>query len=196
MEGKKKNMKPETALKEHFRMIVDITDEQFSYIYSHFKLISYKKGQKIITTGDEVNHEYFVLSGCLKSYYLKSDNKMFILRFSMPGWWSSDYNALYYQIKATTILDCVIDSQVLSISSADREKLCGEFQEVEHFFRWRTNKDYVEAHLRLISFMNSAKHRYDELLKSHPQLFKIMPKQLIAAYLGISRETLSRLYNH
>jgi len=42
---------------------------------------------------------------------------------------------------------------------------------------------------------NDAKHRYEELLNTYPQLYNIVSKQLIAAYLGVSRETLSRLYH-
>jgi CRP-like cAMP-binding protein len=55
---------------------------------------------------------------------------------------------------------------------------------------------YVAAQKRLLSLMhNDAKHRYEELLKQYPQLYNLVPKQLIAAYLGVSRETLSRLYH-
>jgi hypothetical protein len=74
--------------------------------------------------------------------------------------------------------------------------MCKEIHEVEHFFRWRTNKGFVAAYKRLLSFMSSdAKHRYEELMSQYPTLYNIVPKHLIAAYLGISRETLSRLYH-
>jgi len=119
---------------------------------------------------------------------------MFILQFAMPGWWASDYNALYYKVKATITVDCITDAEVLCLSSNDREKLCDELHQIERFFRWRTNKGYVAANKRLLSFMNNdAKGRYEELLNLYPELYNIVPKQLIAAYLGVSRETLSRL---
>jgi CRP-like cAMP-binding protein len=114
----------------------------------------------------------------------------------MPNWWISDYNALYSNTKATISVDCITDAEVLSITNADREKLCNEIHLVEHFFRWRTNKGYVAAQKRLLSFMNKdAKHRYEELLEQYPALYNLVPKHLIAAYLGVSRETLSRLYH-
>ncbi len=184
-------------LKAHIAKTVSLTDAEFNYVFLHFKPLSFKKGQSIITTGHPVNHEYFVLSGCLKSFYINDDLKMFILQFAMPTWWASDYNALYTQTKATINLDCITDAEVLCLSNSDREKLCNELHAVEHFFRWRTNKGYVAAQKRLLSFMNNdAKHRYEELLKLYPQLYNMVPKQLIAAYLGVSRETLSRLYQH
>ena len=183
-------------LKAHITKVISLTDEQFDYVFSHFKPQSYKKGQAIITEGDKVDREYFVLEGCLKSFYINNEMKMFILQFAMPTWWASDYNALYSGNKATISVDCITDAQVLCLSNADREKLCNEIHPVEHFFRWRTNKGYVASQKRLLSFMNNdARHRYEELMAQYPALYNIVPKQLIAAYLGVSRETLSRLYN-
>jgi CRP-like cAMP-binding protein len=180
----------------HISNIIKLTDEQLDYVFSHFKPQSYKKGQSILTAGDFVDHEYFVLSGCLKSFFVNDDLKMFILQFSMQNWWASDFNALYSHTKATINIDCITDAEVLCLSNEDREKICRELHPLEYFFRWRTNKGYVASQKRLLSFMNNnAKHRYEELLEQYPQLYNLVPKHLIAAYLGVSRETLSRLYH-
>lgn len=183
-------------LKAHIDKLVVLTDEQFDYFFSHFKILSFKKGQAIIMEGDEVDCEYFVVSGCLKAFFINDDLKMFILQFAMPTWWASDFNALYNHTKATINVDCISDAEVLCLSNSDREKLCNEIHKVEHFFRWRTNKGYVAVQKRLLSFMNNdVRYRYEELLKLYPELYNMVPKKLIAAYLGVSRETLSRLYN-
>jgi len=187
-------MDAKEILKAHTNKLTHLTGEEFDYFFSHFKMQDFKKGQAIITEGDVVNCEYFVISGCLKSFFINDDLKMFILQFAMPTWWASDYNALYSENKATINVDCITDTEVLCLSNDDREKLCNEFHQVEHFFRWRTNRGYVAAQKRLLSFMNNnVKHRYEELLKLYPELYNAVPKSLIAAYLGVSRETLSRL---
>jgi CRP-like cAMP-binding protein len=189
-------MQPKEILKEHIMKTVSLTDDQFDYFFSRFKHQSYKKGQVIIADGDKVEHEYFVLDGCLKSFYINDDVKMFILQFAMPTWWASDYSALYSAEKATISVDCITDAEVLCLSNADREEMCKEIHEIEHFFRWRTNKGYVATQKRLLSFMNNdARHRYEELMTQYPALYNLVPKHLIAAYLGVSRETLSRLYH-
>ncbi|MBO9584959.1 MAG: Crp/Fnr family transcriptional regulator [Flavobacterium sp.] len=183
-------------LKEHVSKIVALTDEQFDYFFSHFKAASFKKGQTIISEGQDVEQEYFVVSGCLKSFYVNDEVKMYILQFAMPTWWASDYAALYNKTKATINVDCISDVEILCLSNEDREKICSEIHEVEHFFRWRTNRGYVASQKRLLSFMNNdTKTRYEELLSLYPALYNTVPKHLIAAYLGVSRETLSRLYN-
>ena len=189
-------MEAKNILKEHVLKTTSLTDAEFDYFFSHFKLESFKKGQNIISEGDEVEKEYFVLSGCLKAFFVNDEVKMYILQFAMPTWWTSDYGSLYNKTKATTNVDCVSDAEVLSISNSNREKICSELHQAEHFFRWRTNRGYVATQKRLLSFMNNnVKTRYEELLLLYPALYNMVPKHLIAAYLGVSRETLSRLYN-
>ncbi|MRX38471.1 cyclic nucleotide-binding domain-containing protein [Flavobacterium sp. LC2016-23] len=189
-------MQAKALLKEHVLKIASLTDDEFDYFFSHFKPETFKKGQSIISEGDIVDKEYFVIDGCLKAFFVNDEVKMYILQFAMSTWWASDYAALYNKTKATINVDCVSDAEILSLSNSDREKICSELHQAEHFFRWRTNKGYVAAQKRLLSFMNNdTKTRYEELLALYPALYNTVPKHLIAAYLGVSRETLSRLYN-
>ena len=188
-------MESKEVLKTHVARLASLTDEQFDYFFSFFKERDFKKGQAIISEGDLVTCEYFVISGCLKSFFINDNLKMLILQFAMPTWWASDYFALYNHTRATISVDCIADAEVLCLSNADREELCHELHEAEHFFRWRTNRGYVATQKRLLSMMNDdVKCRYEELLRVYPELYNIVPKNLIAAYLGVSRETLSRLY--
>jgi len=189
-------MNAREILKLHIAKTISLSEEQFTYFFSHFTQQSFKKGQALISEGDHVTQEYFVVDGCLKSFYINDEVKMFILQFAMPTWWASDYNALYSGNRASVNVDCITNAEVLCLSNTDREKVCKEIPGVEYFFRWRTNKGYVALQKRLLSFMNNdAKHRYEELMQQHPELYNIVPKHLIAAYLGVSRETLSR-FNH
>lgn len=189
-------MDAKAILKEHIAKTAQLTDEQFDYFFSHFESKSYKKGQAVISEGQKVDCEYFVIEGCLKAFFINDEIRMYILQFAMPTWWTSDYCALYNQTKATINVDCITDATVLCLSGNDREKLCKELHQAEHFFRWRTNKGYVASQKRLLSFMNNdTRARYEELMTLYPQLYNLVPKHLIASYLGVSRETLSRLYN-
>jgi CRP-like cAMP-binding protein len=190
------SMQAEQLLKDHVARMASLTKEEFAHFFAHFKPLAFKKGQVVIREGDKVDAEYFVVSGCLKAFFINDEVKMHILMFAMPTWWTSDYHALYSGSRATINVDCVTDAELLCLTHTDREKLCDEIHQVERFFRWRTNKGYVAAQKRLLSFMNNdARTRYEELLNQYPQLYSLVPKHLIAAYLGVSRETLSRLYN-
>ena len=178
-------MQAKELLKEHIAKSASLTDDQFDYFFSRFKSQSYKRGQSVVTEGDKVEYEYFVLDGCLKSFYINDDLKMFILQFAMPTWWTSDYSALYSGAKASINIDCITDAKVLCLSNKDREEVCNDIRQVEHFFRWRTNNGFVAAQKRLLSLMNNnTRHRYEELIAQYPALYNIVPKHLIAAYLG------------
>ena len=189
-------MTAKEILKDYISKTISLTDEEFDHFYSHFTEKSFKKGQAVITAGEQTDAEYFVLDGVLKSFYINDNLKMYILQFAMPTWWISDFDALYTGVPATINVDCITDAHVLCLTNANREKLCKEMHQVEYLFRWRTNKGYVASQKRLLSFMNSdVKHRYEQLMAQYPALYNMVPKYLIAAYLGVSRETLSRLYN-
>lgn len=189
-------MKDREILKRHIDQTIQLNDEQFDYFFSFFKPVSFKKKQSIIQIGDDVPCEYFVLNGCLKTFFVNDEQKMHILQFATKTWWASDYNALHNNKKATVNLDCVSDADTLCLSSEDREKVCKEIHEVETFLRWRSNKGYIGLQKRILSLLNNdARSRYEELMQQYPELYNLVPKHLIAAYLGVSRETLSRLYH-
>lgn len=137
------------VLRRHFEEISPLTDEEFDYILSHFTLKKLRKHQFLIQQGDTVNNNYFVLSGCLKAYHLNKDDKEHILQFAFQNWWITDFFAFYTQTKATITVDCLENSELLSISYENREKLCAEMHSVERFFRKKTNIAYAFLQHRL-----------------------------------------------
>jgi CRP-like cAMP-binding protein len=182
-------------LRSHFEKIIELTDSEFDYIYSHFVHKKLIKHQFLVQEGELVKNEFFVVGGCLKSYMIDSENKMHILQFALPDWWITDYQALYNKTPSSLYIDPVETAEVLMLSLEDKDKLCGQMHKVEHFFRKKTNFGYVALQQRVLGLINkSAKERYEQLMQQYPALFITVPKQLIASYLGVTRETLSRLY--
>lgn len=189
-------MDPKQLLKEHIAKTAKLSDDEFDDFFNYFTVESHKKGAYMITAGDRVDCEYFVLRGCIKTFYINDNLKMFVLQFAMPACWASDYNALYNAERATINIGCITDTDVLCLSNKHREEACKKIHQVEHFFRSRMTNEYVASQKRLLSTMNNdVKYRYEELITLFPELYNMVPKRLIAAYLGVSRETLSRLHN-
>lgn len=182
------------TLRHHIEKITVLSDAEFDYVLSHFKTLKFKKHQFMVQEGQPVENDYFILSGCVKSYHTDETGKVHIIQFGIQDWWITDYEAYYNQTTGTVNIDCIEDTEVLCLSFSDREKLCAELHKIEHFFRKKTNKRNVALQNRILSLLSSdAKTRYDNLLKQYPQLFQKVPKHLIASYLGVTRETLSRL---
>jgi len=180
-------------LRQQIEKIISLTNSEFDYILPHFVAKKFKKHQFVIQEGQTVENDFFVLNGCLKSYYTDANGKVHIIQFGMQDWWITDYQAYYYQTSAIVNIDCIEDSELLCLSYQNREKLCAEIHKMEHFFRKKTNKRNVASQQRILSLLSSnARERYDKLLQQYPELFQKVPKQLIASYLGVTRETLSR----
>jgi CRP-like cAMP-binding protein len=183
-------------LKQQFQEIIEITDQEFDYILSHFIYKKFKKHHFLIQEGQQVVYDYFVLSGRVKSYFTDENGKIHILLFGQQNWWITDYEAYYYQKNATVNVDCITDTEVLCLSNENREKLCKEFQKIESFFRKKTNCRNVALQNRILTLLSSsAKERYEKFLSEYPNLVQKLPKHILASYLGITRETLSRLYS-
>ncbi|WP_100077492.1 Crp/Fnr family transcriptional regulator [Chryseobacterium camelliae] len=183
-------------LREQFSKYTDLTDGEFEYVLSHFTYRKLKKHQFLLQEDEWALNDYFLLSGCVKSYYTDVSGKMHILLFAVQDWWITDYEAYYDQKKAKVNIDCVEDTEVLCLTAENREKLCQELHQVEHFFRKKTNRRNVALQNRILSLLSStAKERYEAFVREYPSLVQRLPKHILAAYLGVTRETLSRLYS-
>ncbi len=182
-------------LRTHLEKVVPLTNDEFHYINSHFTPRKFKKHQFVLQEANLASHDFFVLKGLLKATYTNAaGQREHIIQFAWEDWWITDYQAYFHQTPATLSIDCLEDVEVLCLSLANRDKLCSELHKIEHFFRRKSNMGYVALQRRIMSLLtNSAKERYDQLFATYPQLFQRVPKTLLAAYLGVSRETLSRL---
>ncbi|WP_353145389.1 Crp/Fnr family transcriptional regulator [Chryseobacterium sp.] len=181
-------------LRTHIEKIVPLNDEEFEFISSCFTYRKYKKHQFLIQEGEPVPYNFFVLKGLLKLVYTDETGKEHIIGFAMEDWWETDFPAYYQQVKATMSLECVEDTEVLCLRLEDYRKLCSVLPKLEHFFLEKAYMGFIAAQQRTISTMTTGiKDRYDQLLKKYPSLIQRVPKSLLAAYLGVSRGTLSRL---
>jgi CRP-like cAMP-binding protein len=183
-----------TFLKNHIQKITTVEEQELHYVLSHFKPKSIKKNQFLVQEGMAVPDDHLVTSGLLKAYHVDEEGKEHILQFAMEEWWITDYQAYFNNTKASIYIDCIEDAQLLCLSLQNREKICAEIHNMEHFFRKKTSAGYVALQQRLIAMLCcNAKQRYNKLVQQYPLLLQRVPKKYIAAYLGVTRETLSRL---
>lgn len=181
-------------LKNNIEKIIPLTDDEYAFVLSHFSFESFKKNAFLIQKGERVKHCYFVVSGLLKLVYDANDGKQHIVSFAMEDWWGSDFSAYFSEAKAKMSLQCIEDTIVLSISLKNYQELSHKLPKMERFFLKKSNSGHIASQNRVLSFLTSnAKERYEQLLKQYPLLFQRVPKTLLASYLGVSRETLSRL---
>lgn len=184
-------------LRKHIEAIVPISDEEFEHVKPFFIYKRVKKHQYLTQEGDTVTFEYLIMSGVFRMFYLDSEGKEYIVQFAGENWWMADYQAYFKENKATLHIVCMEDAEVLCLTLNGRETLSADLHKMEHFFRVKLTNGYVALQRRIISLLaGKPQQRYEEFGRLYPHLMQKIPKKYIAEYLGVSRETLSRLYSN
>ena len=183
-------------LRTHIEEVTSITDDEFEHVKTFFTQRRVKKHQYLIQEGDEAKFEYLIISGIFRMFYLDSEGKEYIVQFAGENWWMADYQAYFSEKKASLYITCMEEAEVLCMTLYGREKLSSDLHKMEHFFRAKLTKGYVAQQRRIISLLSgNPQQRYEEFGQLYPHMVQKIPKKYIAEYLGVSRETLSRLYS-
>lgn len=181
-------------LRHHIAKIVSFSDQEFELVESLFSSKSYKKGQFIFHEGEYLTKNFFVCKGLVKLVYNDADGREHIVSFAMEDWWETDFEAFYTQKKTSMSLICLEDTDVLFITYDDYKHLCNVLPKIEHFFLEKAYFGFIAAQKRILSTLTlNTAERYRQLIQRYPNLIQRVPKSQLAAYLGVSRETLSRI---
>lgn len=180
--------------RKHLEKVIPLTDAEFESMSQYFTVKTFKKHQFLVQPGEKVRYNYYVISGLLKLVYTDDNLKQHILAFAMEDWWDTDFHAYYTQTDATLSLECLENTEVLCLSLENHHALRSAFPKIDHFLLEKYTHGFLAAQRRILSLLTtSAKARYEHLAKQYPALLQRVPKTQLAAYLGVSRETLSRL---
>jgi CRP-like cAMP-binding protein len=181
-------------LRMHIEHTVSLTDEEFEQVLLHFTEKHFRKHQFLVQEESYIEKDFYIISGLVKAYHTDEDGKEHIIQFAIEDSWITDTKALHEQSKASLNIYCIEHSHTLSITTVGMENLCEVLPKMETFFRKKAIYDTILLQRRILCLIsNNATTRYNDLLLNYPQVIQRVPKTMIASYLGVSRETLSRL---
>lgn len=182
-------------LRKHIQDIVPINEDEFLLIRNFFDMKYYKKGSFLVEQDKLVRYVFLVKSGLLKLIYHDDAGREHIISFALEEWWETDYTAWFSGQPAKLSLKCMEDTCVYCLTLENYNRLCSKIKKMETFFLHKANRGHLASQNRILSFLiDSPRERYTRLLSTQPALIKRVPKTMLAAYLGLSRETLSRLW--
>ncbi|MFC3902134.1 cAMP-binding domain of CRP or a regulatory subunit of cAMP-dependent protein kinases [Acinetobacter marinus] len=181
-------------LKAHLQQYVDFDDVQFQRIQSYFHLHHFKKNQIIIHQHDQVRLRFLISQGVMKLSNLSTEGKEFITQFALEGQWITDLEAFECHTASKFNVECIESCVAWSLSFTDQQQLCAEFPEIKAYFYQLEKASNMLFQKRILCFVRGrAQERLHSLQEDYPGLIDRIPKTMIASYLGISRETLSRI---
>lgn len=170
------------------------SDNQEIIIAKKFQQLELKKGNFLLKNGEQVANQYYVESGCLRTFYVDDLGKEHTLQFAIHDWWISDYTAFFSEEKAILSIEVLQDSVLYQISKKDMDSLFEQVESLNSFFRKKMERAFASFQKRILANLSqSATERYLDFVANYPNIEQQVKNYHIASYLGITTETLSRI---
>ena len=163
-------------------------------IASRFVLKEVRKKELLFKEGAVAKDVAFVLSGCLRSYSVDENGFEHILQFAPADWWITDMYSFISQKKSHLNIEVINAGEVALLSRIDQLHLFDEVPALERYFRIITENALVSSRQRLIDNLSlTARQRYEHFCSTYPSMVNNIPQKLIAAYIGVTPEFLSKM---
>jgi CRP-like cAMP-binding protein len=155
-----------------------------------------RKRQYLLQEGDVCHYNCFVVKGCLRSYRVGGDGTEHIMRFAVANWWISDQESYNNGTPSKSNIDALEDSELLLIEKKDFDKLVSNIPNFRDFRDQLKARSFDASQNRIMSnISDTAEEKYKNFITLYPDIFNSVPLHMVASYLGVSRETLSRIRN-
>jgi CRP-like cAMP-binding protein len=153
-----------------------------------------RKRQYLLQEGDVCIYGAFICKGCLRIYRVSEDGTEHIMRFAVENWWASDRESYTTGLPSKCNIDALEDSEILLWTKDNFETLLNEIPEFKAFSERLLAGSFNSAQRRIYAgISNTAEEKYNDFIRLYPEIFNRVPLHMVASYLGISRETLSRI---
>ncbi|ASW73974.1 cAMP-binding protein [Chryseobacterium piperi] len=183
------------ALIRNISRYISLTEEEISIFESFWLEKTLKKGEYLLRNGDVCRYDNYVVSGLLKAFYINLENgNEEILYFSIDDWWASDVDSFSRQKPSIYNIQALEETKVLQINYHSFQKLLLKIPQLDKYFRIIL-EGYIGTLQKRIIYNNiyDAEYRYFDFLETYPHIASRVPQYLIASYLGVSAEFISRL---
>lgn len=178
----------------HITDLVPLDKPSINLIRERFKPKHLRKKEILLFKGDISEHMRFITKGCLRNYNIDENATEHILQFGVEGWWINDLYSYLTETPATFFIQALEDSVVLQINKNELTKLFDKAPALERFYRIKFENAYVALQNRTIHGMSKPiEERYSDFRNTYPEIEQRVPQFMIASYLGITPESLSRV---
>lgn len=181
---------------QHINSKIDnkLTDSDISLLREVFRPKKIRKHQYFMQSGDVCRQAAFIVKGALKKYTIDNTGKENILELFIENWWAADKESFMIGTPTPYFIDAYEDSELLVITKEDFVNKLSKLSFYSEFNRALTERQSIQLIKRLQSSKTfTAEQKLEELQNTYPEFFKRFPQHIIASYLGMTKETLSRI---
>lgn len=173
------------------------TDSEMQQIEAVSVVKKLRKRQYLLQEGDVWVYNAFVTSGCVRTYTVDAKGAEHILNFAIETWWTGDRQSLTSGQPSRFNIDAVEDSTVVLIKNTEFDHLRQAIPTLNELVNEILHRSFLASQTRIhASISYSAEEKYREFLAQFPAFALRIPQHMVASYLGMTTETLSRIRRH
>ncbi len=173
---------------------IPLTENEIASIESAFIPKKFRKRQYLLQEGEVCKYNTFIVRGAMRQYTVDDKGEEHIIRLFIENWWAADRESLMRRTPSIYFIDTWEETEALLFT---RDALLDLVDNIPALSEWakKLEVNYAIASQRRLSaaVSLSAEERFHDLEKTYPEFLQRFPQHIIASYLGINRETLSRI---
>lgn len=183
-------------LLQHINSKIDnkLTENDVSILSEVFQLKKLRKHQYLIQSGEVCKIAAFVVKGALKKYTIDDTGKENILELYIENWWAGDKESFMIGTPTPYYIDAYEETELFVISKEDFTNKLSKLPFISELNNVLTERQSFQLMKRLHSSQTlTAEQKIEQLQNTYPEFFQRFPQHIIASYLGMTKETLSRI---